>query len=261
MRRFFHMHPTHRKTICFLVALSILTLLGPFGTYNDMIFFERLTFWTVVLVGIGAMVHFCVQLSLNLSPKAKLQRPAWIVLGAIVGAVPGIAIVAFVDRVMRPPGMTLDAARLFQLWWQVGLISIVIALIEYWRLEEPVAGTLGPKEDLPIGAGQTLFHERLPSNGAEPEDIISLSMQDDYVEVTTTTGSHLVLMRLVDAMKELDGLDGLRIHRSHWVALAHIQSLRTKGHRSWLTLSDGRELSVSKSYFADVQAAVASVTA
>ena len=43
-----------------------------------------------------------------------------------------------------------------------------------------------------------------------------LKMADHYVEAFTTAGSTLVLMRFADAVSELEGADGLRVHRSYW---------------------------------------------
>ena len=49
----------------------------------------------------------------------------------------------------------------------------------------------------------------------------------NYVEVWTERGTHLVLMRLSDAIRETAGENGLQIHRSHWVALGAVK--RTLG--------------------------------
>ena len=75
-----------------------------------------------------------------------------------------------------------------------------------------------------------------PSTGREPEsflrhlpdgvgrDIISLKAAEHYVEVTTTSGTALILMRFRDAVAELGNL-GIRVHRSHWVAHRHAKLL------------------------------------
>ena len=80
-------------------------------------------------------------------------------------------------------------------------------------------------------------------------EIISLSMKDHYVEVTTVTGAELLLLRFSDALGELGGLEGVRLHRSHWASAAHIASVKRQGNRRWGVLSDGRELPVSATYY------------
>ncbi|MEL6436669.1 MAG: LytTR family DNA-binding domain-containing protein, partial [Pseudomonadota bacterium] len=83
--------------------------------------------------------------------------------------------------------------------------------------------------------------------------ITTLQAQDHYVEVTTTRGQELVLIRLGDAQKELSGLDGMRVHRSWWVARAAIQSTARDNGRLTLILTDGRKIPVSRSNEKDVR--------
>ncbi len=76
-------------------------------------------------------------------------------------------------------------------------------------------------------------------------DVISLSRQDHYVEVTTSLGKQLILLCLSDAIAELEGLRGQRVHRSHWIAIAHARDIRKVGARRVVKLSDNRDLPVS----------------
>ena len=82
--------------------------------------------------------------------------------------------------------------------------------------------------------------------------LISLSVQDHYVEITTSNGQQLVLLRLVDAIKETDGVEGLQTHRSHWVAKDAVVSGRRSGDRAFLKLVDGREIPVSRTNVPEV---------
>ncbi|MFC6584141.1 LytTR family DNA-binding domain-containing protein [Sulfitobacter aestuariivivens] len=233
--------------------MAILTILGPFGTYDNQTLFARLVFWTATLIGVGFMVHFSVQMILNLSFLDHVTRATRIALGACIGAIPGLGMMAFVERIMNPPGMVLDNLKFIELWLQVAFISVLMALVEYWRPRDDPEADQTTDPATPV---ETPFHKRLPRSEDGPEDIVSLSMQDHYVEVVTTQGEHLILIRMRDAIQELADLEGLQIHRSHWVARAHLQELRSKGHRTWVRLSDGRELSVSKTYLPDVEKAL-----
>ncbi len=67
------------------------------------------------------------------------------------------------------------------------------------------------------------------------------------MEVSTTKGTELLLMRLTDAIAEATPTDGLQIHRSHRVAQDHVAAVRRDGGRTLVQLSDGRELPVSRS--------------
>ena len=73
-------------------------------------------------------------------------------------------------------------------------------------------------------------------------------MQDHYVEVHTEEGSDLLLLRFRDALRELDGLDGAQVHRSHWVARAAVAGVERRSGRIALRLVNGNRVPVSRSF-------------
>ena len=75
------------------------------------------------------------------------------------------------------------------------------------------------------------------------------------MEAVTTAGSTLVLMRFVDAVAELDGAGGLRVHRSYWVARRHVEGAARQDGRTTLRLTGGHEVPVSRTYMSAVRAA------
>ena len=78
------------------------------------------------------------------------------------------------------------------------------------------------------------------------QDILALQGEDHYVRVHTPLGSELLLMRLRDAIKDLDGRAGERVHRSWWVAREAVGGVRASGRRVSLTLTNGLEVPVSR---------------
>lgn len=72
-------------------------------------------------------------------------------------------------------------------------------------------------------------------------------MQDHYVDVHTDKGNTLVLMRLADAIAEMEGVSGMQIHRSHWVALDAVAGSLRKDGRLFLRMTDEKLLPVSRS--------------
>ncbi len=83
--------------------------------------------------------------------------------------------------------------------------------------------------------------------------LIALSVSDHYVDVITTRGREMLLMRLSDAIRETQGVDGLQVHRSHWVARAQIARVRRQGDTATLTLHNNSEIPVSRSGLKAVQ--------
>lgn len=91
------------------------------------------------------------------------------------------------------------------------------------------------------------FLERLPLKlrGAE---VWAVSAEDHYLRLHTSKGQDLILMRLADAVAELEGIDGAQVHRSWWVARAAVVDAERGDGRAILTLKDGCKVPVSRTY-------------
>jgi DNA-binding LytR/AlgR family response regulator len=72
--------------------------------------------------------------------------------------------------------------------------------------------------------------------------------EDHYLRLHTSKGQDLILMRLADAVAELDGIEGAQVHRSWWVAREAITDAKRGDGRATLTLRDGAEVPVSRTY-------------
>jgi DNA-binding LytR/AlgR family response regulator len=240
MRELMAKYSTERKLLIFVSLVALFTILGPFGTYGELNLWERFVLWTAVITVIGALMHFCIVLAIE-SPRLSIaHHPVRIAFGSAVAALPGAATVVFLTGFVFSTGVSAEAVPL--IWGQVFVVGTIAGIIEY-----PAQSS---EQQTPV---TTAFHARLPKDGSH--DIISLTMRDHYVEVATTIGRRLVLIRFSDALKELSGLDGLRLHRSHWVARQHIVSTSLSNKNAKVTLSDGRILPVSKTYLKEVIAA------
>jgi hypothetical protein len=91
------------------------------------------------------------------------------------------------------------------------------------------------------------FLERLPLKlrGAE---VWAVEAEDHYLRLHTSKGQDLILLRLADAVAELEGIEGAQVHRSWWVARDAIADARRGDGRATLTLKDGSEVPVSRTY-------------
>ena len=91
------------------------------------------------------------------------------------------------------------------------------------------------------------FLGRLPLKlrGAE---IWAVEAEDHYLRLHTSKGQDLILLRLSDAIAELEGVEGAQVHRSWWVARDAITEAARGDGRATLTLKDGAEVPVSRPY-------------
>lgn len=236
MRQIFGDISWEKKALVFFVALTVLTFLGPFGSYESMDFPTRFVYWSALMVGVGFFMHISMTTALTTPYLGKLPQFIRIGIGSIIAGLPGAAVVIFVNEVFWP--VTITLTRIGTIWMQVALVGYVIGVVEYMQW--------GPAKDTEDKPERTEFHNRL--SASEKAEIISLSMQDHYVDVTTSEGSELVLIRMSDAIGEVSGIAGARIHRSHWIAKSHLQNIEKDKARHLAVLSDGRTLPISNTY-------------
>jgi hypothetical protein len=94
---------------------------------------------------------------------------------------------------------------------------------------------------------QVRFLERLPFKlrGAE---LWAVEAEDHYLRLHTSKGQDLILLRLADAIAELDGLEGAQVHRSWWLARSAMADVKRGDGRATITLKDGAEVPVSRTF-------------
>lgn len=96
------------------------------------------------------------------------------------------------------------------------------------------------------GVGQPVrFMDRLPGK-LKGAVVYAVSSEDHYLRLHTSKGADLILMRLSDAIAELEGLEGAQTHRSWWVARDAVESVKRDGDKITLALKGGAEAPVSR---------------
>jgi len=120
---------------------------------------------------------------------------------------------------------------------------------------------LGRAREAPSGSSELTepdaahaFLSRLPLKFRQAE-LHAVSSEDHYLRVHTSLGEELILMRLADALRELDGGGGLQVHRSWWVAAAAVRDVKRQGGKVALVLPSGKQAPVSRTFMADAKAA------
>jgi len=76
-------------------------------------------------------------------------------------------------------------------------------------------------------------------------DIVLIRADANYVHVHTTLGKTMFLYSLTKASEEL-GNRGLLVHRSYWLSLDHVQSVKRSGNKTICLMSDGTTVPVSR---------------
>ena len=120
------------------------------------------------------------------------------------------------------------------------------------RVAERVSNPMAGCPTTPLTRPRSVF-DRLPRKLGT--DLIYLKVEDHYVKAHTTEGSSLILMRFADAVAELSA-HGLQVHRSYWVARRYMKRVMPKDGRTFLRLTTGQEIPVSRTYLRAVRAAL-----
>lgn len=230
-------------------ASILLGMVGPFGTYDQLPLAARLAYWTAIVVSTYltgfAVVHFAVGL---LFGEDRGGVTGYAVAGAIAG-VPIAALVALFNRFAFGDASVFGFVT--ALPYVVATATLVSGLVAFLiRNAEPEPDASARVADPPR---RPRILDRLPHD--KRGRLVRLGMQDHYVEVHTDRGSALVLMRMADAIAETEGVEGLRIHRSHWVAREAVERLERREGRLVVHLHGGGELPVSRSYSEAVRSA------
>jgi len=223
-----------------LAVALFLAWLGPFGTKGDLSLAARLVYWTAS-VGAGfaaneAYERLVLPALLRRLPRslAQLVRLAPITLGAA-------ACVLVLEATLRepvPPGAVLAV------FGSVGAVSAAITGVAL-LVERPA-----PADD--AARPEAAFLERLPAPHREAE-LYAVASEDHYLRVHTSAGDTLVRGRLADALSDLAGAPGARVHRSWWVADRAVRGMERGGGAWTLVLEGGARAPVSRTYRADVR--------
>lgn len=223
-----------------VAAALVLTLTGAFGTGAEP-FPQRLIYWLLVMAVGSAWGHLSQGL---LARRMDLDGR------------PGLHILLLTFMVAVPMCLFVWAATgLFfrgALYPVSALPLLVVPVVTVTAAMSALVVLLGRGTPVQThasadSAGPAPFIERLPLHlyGAR---LIAVEAQDHYLRVHTDRGSDLILMRLTDALGELEGLEGAQTHRSWWVAKDAVRAASRGDGRATLTLDGGLTAPVSRRY-------------
>ena len=227
-----------------LMVALFLSAVGAFGTIQFPIV-QRTLFFTVLGLGCGVEVAACIAIT-DLAPALRarpLLRRVTIALAMTPLSALWFWLVLGYAFMGGPRPALLPEFLLYSLAMSAAMSALSWAVFRPRHVTVMAAGGEPPR-----------FLERLPVRlrGAE---IYAIEAQDHYLRLHTSKGSDLILMRLSDAIAELDGIEGARTHRSWWVAKAALADARKGDGRALLKLKDGTAAPVSRSYSAALRKA------
>jgi hypothetical protein len=198
----------------------------------------RFSYWIGVML-IGAVGGWAIAALIG---EERFERRPWTMAALMVLlTAPWMTLVVWYVTA-RVFGFTPTLGAL--LWFIPPVFLVSVAMVALSRLvyQRNVVTHAAPE-----GGPPPRFLDRLPPKlrGAE---IWAVQAEDHYLRLHTSRGSDLILMRLSDAIAELEGLEGAQTHRSWWVARDAVLDARRGDGRAILKLKGDLEAPVSRTF-------------
>lgn len=235
------------KRLLVMVALTtvvgvFLGLVGPFGSYNNGSAPVRIAYFTGTFWIASLMYAVALPAVARAAGGAGVPAWFWVPVATAVVAAP----VAAVSRVAATA-----------LWpWVDEYVGLGVWYLQSLTLSAAAVGAaLLIRRNLGEASASIQPGEALAPRGPSRADVLCLQMEDHYVRVHTPSGSELILMPMAQAITELTQGEGLRVHRSWWVARRAVEAVVPAG-RGWrIRLRGGLEAPVSRARIADLRQA------
>lgn len=211
----------------------LLALIGPMGSYAASLL-SRILFWVPLLV-IGTCAGELLARSTSRRPRLGEKRLLRLALVAGAVAAPMAVVSWLLAWAVFGPGK--GGGLLYFLWAALLISGAMTTLMA--ALNSPGVETRAAPDSA------VRLRERLPHQ-LRAAEIYAAASEDHYLRVYTAAGEAFILLRLADAVSELDGIAGAQVHRSWWVARAAVEGAERRGNGYSLILKSGLRAPVSR---------------
>lgn len=240
------------------LAIAVLGILasvvtGPFQTYQSLNTPMLILFWSVVILSSIFVAKLVQEVVRPLMPRTRSwQRIVVYSLGMGVVFAPLCYLWTWL---IVPP---LDGTLMEFHWFVIDviLISFVVfamRLIMVKGLRQAIfeaseSGAIPTHADDPV---RPRLYRRIADN--DPGPILRIEAMDHFVAVVTPQAACQLRLRFADAVEQMDGVEGVITHRSHWVARDAVVGVQRENGRLFLRLKGGALVPVSRSYRAALE--------
>lgn len=243
-------YPARFLSILWVISSVALAALGPFGTFERLGFLERLLNWAFA-IGMSILVGLVVNRAAQMLLGPGRRRFVYDLVA--VPAMTALYSPALFLHIRFYPLTTMDLPLSFIVVNVFAVCLMLIGLRELLGLYIDVhRATHAPATVAEDGAATSPapLLERLPARMRG--EVLHVCADNHYIAVRTEHGVTSILMRMSDALRELQGQPGLQVHRSHWVSDRAVRGIRREGSRLLVLLPCGTGVPVSRTQAAVV---------
>lgn len=240
----------------FVTVVLIFALTGPYGTFARLMPGARLGYWLALhAMAWSIAIVFSVVAEILLR-KRMTSMFARMMTGSIIAALPigfgiGLVDLAFFGTVSTVAGSlrqsltSIPLCLLFCFLTYLTMHRQIAVAAEGPNNEKPATTSIKASEIRDLPAQAPILSRLKPENRGA---LIRFAVRDHYTEVVTSRGRELVLLRFGDALREIGDTEGMRLHRSHWIAADHVAGLKRDNGKLFIVTRDGMEMPVSRPY-------------
>jgi DNA-binding LytR/AlgR family response regulator len=200
----------------------------------------RLLLWVPMLMA-GAVVGRLVGVRVSRRPRiGENAFVVWALTTLVVTTIVTVFAWAYTNLILGGAAGN-DLAFFFA---AVGLVTGALTAI-MMSINRPGPATHAAPASATSPAVPIRFLDRMPEK-LKGAALYAVQAEDHYLRLHTSKGSDLILMRLADAVAELEGIEGAQTHRSWWVAKDAVAEVKRADGRVTLALKNGVEALVSR---------------
>ncbi len=234
-----------------VLAVIIVSLLGPFSTYDRFPLLERGLYWGLLIGGAILPGHLIRKTVRRIVSGTELKRDivAVVCLGLTLG--PAIWAANLYLLGFELASWMFFVEHVVIVW----LICAVPVLVRQYYRNKLVPSV--PEDIVAERPSQAIVPTSLARH-MEPAlqgNIQRVSADGHQLIIFTEKGETRVRMRFADALEHLAGSEGAQVHRSHWLSFDAIESVAQDGRRYNAILGGGAKVPVSPSRLPELEAA------
>jgi hypothetical protein len=226
----------------FLVIGVFLGVIGPYGTAHEPML-ANYTFWLTNIVG-GGLIGIAIETALRRWIRNEWKRA----VATAATMTPPVTILVFGAMIVVLGHDHHIASGVFlNLLWQVFVISLAVMVLRM-LVRRPPKRIVESRTIIapPLPDAEAKLRSRLSAKRRSAR-LFAIEAHDHYVLVHTDAGVELIGLRFSDAVAELAGAHGFRVHRSWWVSAEAIKAARWRRGSGEVELENGLVVPVSRS--------------
>ncbi len=222
--------------MCWALTSVVVAFAGPFGTFDSHTFLWRIAYWSVLIAAaIVIAIFFRTAWRLALKGKSETCEDIAVAVSLSVVFAP---MIAALNWVVGGP----DAYLVMDVWSGMGVVlGVAAGVIAFRRVVRDSAMSQ------PSAPARDRLLDRLSVE--KTARVARVYSDNHHVRVIMADGSeHRLLMRLRDAVAEIDVEPGHWVHRSHWVSEAAISCVKQSDGRYVVELPCGNVIPIGPKY-------------